>query len=68
MIRARREPRPDTACMSADVLTPVERAAERDLARLPKDWTKPKELTYRDRDRKWGDIPEIREILLKVKG
>lgn len=64
MIRANKAPRPDSACHSADVLTPTERAAER----LPKGFTPPQRLVYRDRDMRWGDDPEIRKQLEKLRG
>jgi len=64
MIRAKKAPRADSACHSADVLTPTERAAEQ----LPKGFTPPTHLVYRDRDMCWGDDPEIRKQLEKLRG
>ena len=64
MIRARRAPRPDAACHSADVLTPTERAADK----LPKGFAKPEQLVFREHGMRWGDDPEIRKQLLKLKG
>lgn len=58
MIRVRRTLRPDAACHSADVLTGPERYAE---------FVKPERLVFRDRDMKWGDVEEIRELLNKLK-
>lgn len=64
MIRANKAPRPDSACHSADVLTPTERAAER----LPKGFATPSQLVFRDHDMRWGDDPKIRAVLMKLKG
>lgn len=61
MIRARKAPRPDAACHSADVLTPPERATERHRAPVV---TLPVRAEHRTR---WGDVPEIRSILLLAK-
>jgi hypothetical protein len=64
MIKARNTLRPDAACHSADVLTPTERAAER----LPRGFTPPQKLVYRNSDMRWGDDPKIRKQLMKIKG
>lgn len=64
MVKARNVLRADAACHSADVLTPTERAAEK----LPKGFTAPAQLVFRDQACKWGDDPKIREALLKLKG
>jgi len=61
MIRARKAPRPDAACHSADVLTPPERSAERHLAQIH---TLPVRTGHHAC---WGDVPEIRDILLSAK-
>jgi hypothetical protein len=61
MIRAKRTPRPDTCCSSADVVTPTERAAER-----PEGFTQPRAMVYRDGGKKWGDVPKIRELLMSL--
>lgn len=65
MIRARNALRPDAACHSSDVLTPVERSAEKAikgtqawLRREPRSTPPPA-----NRPLKWGDIPAIRAIL-----
>lgn len=63
MIRAHGALRADAACHSADVLTPTERAA----GRLPRGFAAPAQLVYRDRDMQWGDVPEIREALMKLR-
>lgn len=65
MIRMRKAPRPDAACLSADVLTPPERAATRGQ---PKGWCVPEDLVFRQGTRKWGDDAHIRAQLLKLKG
>lgn len=64
MIRAKHAPRPDAACHSADVLTPTEHAAEK----LPKGFTPPQQLVFRDHACKWGDDPQIRSQLEKLRG
>jgi hypothetical protein len=64
LIRAGKAPRPDSACTSADVLTPTERAAER----LPRGFAKPAQLTFREGSRKWAEVPHIANELLKLKG
>lgn len=64
MIRAHNAIRADAACHSADVLTPTERAADR----LPSHFTKPEQLVYRDKAMCWGDVPEIRSLLLSLRG
>ena len=63
MIRAHRAPRPDSACHSADVLTPTERAADRVLLRVAAT-TPPKPAT----GLKWADDPDIRTILQSLRG
>lgn len=57
--------RPDAACHSADVLTPVEHAVERMRSA---GFVDPRSLTYRDGFCKWADIPHIRDQLSKLKG
>ena len=64
MIKARNVLRPDAACHSADVLTPTERAADK----LPKGFAKPAQLVFREHGMRWGDDPEIRKQLMKIKG
>lgn len=64
MIRPRRQPRPDSCCTSADVLTPTERAADR----VPRDFAKPAALVYRDGGKTWADDPDIRAILTMLRG
>ncbi|WP_164931716.1 hypothetical protein [Dyella sp. M7H15-1] len=62
MIRARNALRPDAACHSADVLTPVERAADREKKpHHPKPQTQSE--PRHDRQLKWRDVPAIRAIL-----
>lgn len=63
MIRAKRAPRPDAACHSADVLTPTERAADQ----LPRGFAKPSQLIFREHGMRWGDVPEIRKQLEKLR-
>lgn len=63
MIRAKRAPRHDAACHSADVLTPTERAANN----LPKGFAKPSQLVFREHGMRWGDDPEIRALLLSIR-
>ena len=63
MIRAHRAPRPDSACHSADVLTPTERAADRVPLRVAAT-TPPKAAT----GLKWADDPDIRTILTMLRG
>jgi hypothetical protein len=74
MIRARNALRPDAACHSSDVLTPVERAASFRSGRragktsaIKQGLAHPAELVYRDRPMKWGDVPEIRAVLLTLR-
>lgn len=62
MIRARRVPRPDSCCTSADVMTPTERVVDR-----PREFAKRAALVYRDGSKTWGDDPEIRAILLTLR-
>ena len=62
MIRPGRQPRPDSACHSADVLTPTERAADRVPLRVAAT-TPPKSAT----GLKWADDPEIRTILQSLR-
>lgn len=64
MVKARNVLRHDAACHSADVLTPTERAAEK----LPKGFTPPAQLVFRDKPMRWGDDPKIRQVLMKLKG
>lgn len=63
-MRARNAIRSDAACHSADVLTPTERAAER----LPSGFALPAQLVFRDKAMRWEDVPEIRNLLMKLKG
>jgi len=62
MIRARNALRPDAACHSSDVLTPVERSAERAIKGTQK-WLRQPAEPKADRPMKWGDVPAIRAIL-----
>jgi len=63
LIRPGRQPRPDSACHSSDVLTPTERAADRVLLRVAAT-TPPKPAT----GLKWADDPDIRTILTMLRG
>jgi hypothetical protein len=67
VIRARNALRPDAACHSSDVLTSVERSAEHAI-RGTKQWLRKQSEPKRDpaRPMKWGDVPEIRAILLSL--
>ena len=62
MIRPGRQPRPDSACHSADVLTPTERAADRVTLRVAAA-TQPKPAA----GMKWADDPDIRTILESIR-
>ena len=59
MIRPGRQPRPDSCCVSSDVLTSTERAAERPIIRpeITRHKAEP------DAPMRWGDVPAIRSIL-----
>lgn len=61
MIRARKNPRSDSCCISADVLTPTERAASR-LPTLPAVPAHRQGIRW-EAGMRWGDVPEIRAIL-----
>jgi len=63
MIRPGRQPRPDSACHSSDVLTPTECAADRVPLRVAAT-TPPKPAT----GLKWADDPDIRTILQSLRG
>ncbi len=62
-IRPRRSPRPDSACTSADILTPTERAASVHQI-MPTEITRHKSELG---DKTWGDHPEIRAMLLMLR-
>jgi len=62
MIRPGRQPRPDSACHSADVLTPTERAADRVPLRVAAT-TPPKPVM----GLKWADNIRIRTILQSLR-
>jgi len=64
LIRARHAINPAHACHSADVLTPTERAAERDKHGFVPRGT----LVYRDTACKWGDVQHIRDMLESIRG
>lgn len=66
VIRAHHAIRSDSACLSADVLTPTERFVERgqrnanvtaEITRIPK---------IERTGLRWGDIPRIRDVLLQL--
>ena len=63
MIRPGRQPRPDSACHSADVLTPTERAADRSPIIQP-EITRHK---AKDGGKTWADHPELRTILQSLR-
>ena len=63
MIRPGRQPRPDSACHSSDVLTPTERAADRVPLRVAA--TTPRKAAT---GLKWADDPDIRAILESLRG
>ncbi len=71
MTKARNAIRSDAACHSADVLTPTERAVEMSRTRRTKPspaFVKPEELVYREKVMQWGDVPEIRMLLSRIRG
>ena len=63
MIRPGRQPRPDSACHSADVLTPTEREAES----VPHHFVDATKMVYRDGGKTWADDPNIRTILQSLR-
>ena len=71
MIRPGRQPRPDSACHSADVLTPTEAAAQLAAQRIvwphACKWTPPA-APSRDGVKTWADDPDIRAILQLLRG
>jgi hypothetical protein len=68
MIRARNALRSDAACHSADVLTPTERAVEVRMRHGPESFAAPEALIYRNAAMRWGDVPEIRALLMTLRG
>lgn len=63
MIRARKVPRSDAACHSADVLTPTERAAEIHVPRF----LLPPVPRIDPEGTRWSDVPTIRIPLMAWK-
>jgi len=66
-IRARNLLRPDAACASADVLTPVERHVARAQRRSPRQVAPTPAVGMPRASRlRWGDVPALRQVLLAL--